>query len=231
MIFSLNRFRRKKKPPKANVLIVDPGHGGRLPGAISKCGRWREKDINLGVARYLREWVQERSFKERLNLITFSTRSMDSYASLSERTEFANEAVKDYGPPKSVFVSIHTNARPMRGKHGIEFETYYYKGSEEGWSLASHILNELLKLSLFDIPIIDRGVKVGERKSKSSGLMKPFYVLKHTSMVSALVELGFLSDKEEAIILSKPENQERMAKAILDGVVKYLGLGIKEYPI
>ena len=224
MIFSLNRFRRKKKPPKANVLIVDPGHGGRLPGAISKCGRWREKDINLGVARYLIAWVKERSHKERLNLLTFSTRAVDINKSLKERCEFANLAMAQYGPPKAVFVSIHTNARPMRGKHGIEFETYYYKGSGEGWKLASAILKELLKLHTLDIPIIDRGVKVGERMGKD-GEMKPFYVLKHTSMVAALVELGFISDNEEAIILSKPENQERMAKAILDGVVGYLGLG------
>ena len=224
MFFNFFGLRQRKKPPKANVLIVDPGHGGRLPGAISKCGRWREKDINLAVARYLREWVHERSFKEKLNLIPFATRSMDNHMSLKERTDFANESVRAYGPPKAVFVSIHTNARPMRGKHGIEFETYYYKGSGEGWKLASFIQESLLRLKLFDIPILDRGVKVGERMGKD-GEMKPFYVLRHTAMTAALVELGFISDPEEAEVLSMPKNQERMASAILDGVVKYLGLG------
>ena len=224
MIFNFFGLRRNKKPPKANVLIVDPGHGGRLPGAISKCGRWREKDINLGVGRYLTRKVSDRSFKEKLNLITFSTRSMDNHSSLSDRCMFANESVRAYGPPKSVFVSIHTNARPLRGRHGVEFETYYHKGSVEGWKLASRILEELLKLHTLDIPIIDRGVKVGERMGKDK-TMKPFYVLRHTSMTAVLVELGFISDEEEAVILSQPENQERMAKAILDGVVKYLGLG------
>jgi len=224
MFFNFFGLRRKRKPPKANLLIIDPGHGGKAPGAISKCGRWREKDINLGVARYLREWVKERSWKERLNLVSHSTRTLDTYITLKERCAFANETA--YGEGRSVFVSVHTNARPMRGKHGLEIETYYHRDSVEGWRLANAVLKELVKLNLFGMPVINRGVKIGERKGKD-GQMKPFYVLKHTSMVAALIELGFISDKEEAEVLSIPENQERMAKAILEGVVKYMGLGIK----
>lgn len=221
LLFNLPRkiFSRKSKSPKWSI-VIDPGHGGKDSGAVNKTYGYMEKNINLAVGNYMRRYIRERVPK----LISCPTRLTDTTVSLPGRCQIANDFLRFNfnGKPADAFISIHTNARPMRGRHGIEFETYYHKSSAEGWHLSSAILDELLKLQLLDIPIIDRGVKVGERRSKSSGQMVPFYVLKHTAMPACLVELGFLSDDEEARILVNSANQELMAMAIVDGVVKYL---------
>lgn len=213
----LRHLRRKPKQPKWSI-VIDPGHGGKHPGAVN----WMyghveditvmEKDINLAVANFMSQYMTN-SIPEVTRRLT---RRVDTTVSLSDRCRYAN-GVRPNDKPADAFISIHTNARPMKGRYGLEIETFHFRGSEEGEELAYCIQDTLFNQSMkFGVPVIDRGVKIGERNGK------PFYVLKNTNMPAALVELGFLSDDEEAKLLVNPANQELMAMAIVDGVVQWL---------
>ena len=211
---------RKPKPPKWSI-VIDPGHGGKHPGAVSKTYGYMEKNINLHVAEFMRQYIIDQVPELR----AYSIRRADRAVALSDRCRFANdwfEETADGRKKIDAFISIHTNARLMKGKYGLEIETFHFRGSEEGEELAYCIQDTLFNRSMaFGVPVIDRGVKIGQRRGKD-GELKDFYVLRKTNMTACLVELGFLSDDEEAQILIKPENQEIMAKAIVDGVVAYL---------
>jgi len=216
IFFNFLKRMRKPKQPKWSI-VIDPGHGGRHPGAVNKTYGYMEKNINLHVAEHMEKYIIGRVPE----LVSYPTRYDDSTVSLSERCGFANK-LRLRGKPVDVFISIHTNARPMKGKYGLEIETFHFRGSEEGRELAIFIQDRLLHRSeKFGLAVIDRGVKIGQRRGKD-GELKDFYVLRETHMTAALVELGFLSDDEEAKLLIYPVYQETMAKAIVDGVVAYL---------
>jgi len=207
---------RKPKPPKWSI-VIDPGHGGKHPGAVNKTYGYMEKNINLHVAEHMEKYI----IGCVPELVSYPTRYDDRTVSLPDRCQFANRQMLR-GEPVDAFISIHTNARVLKGRYGLEIETFHFRGSEEGEDLAYYIQDTLFNRSMaFGVPVIDRGVKIGQRRGKD-GELKDFYVLRKTHMTAVLVELGFLSDDEEAKLLIRPENQKIMAKAIVDGIVAYL---------
>jgi len=177
-----------KKP----ILVIDPGHGGTDPGAIDPLYGIQEKRVTLNVALYLKEWALKKG-----SFTPYLTRDDDRHVSLDERCFTSNSCNAD------AFLSIHCNARERRGKLGIEIETYHFPGSEKGKIYARLILDILFDLVNKLTPCFNRGVKE-----------KGFYVLKHTKAPAVLVELGFLSDPEEATWLVGSANQEAMAAAL-----------------
>lgn len=206
---------RKKSTASKWSIVIDPGHGGKHPGAVSKTYGYMECNINLHVAEHMEKHIRG-CVPE---LVCRLTRFGDQTVSLPDRCKFANES--PWGAKKvDAFISIHTNARCLKGRYGLEIETFHFRGSEEGRELAGCIQDALMGCR-YRIPVIDRGVKIGQRRGED-GELKDFYVLRKTNMTACLVELGFLSDDEEAQLLIKPMNQEIMAKAIVDGVVAYL---------
>ena len=175
------------------VLMIDPGHGGIKPGAIDPIYGIKEKRVTLSVALYLKEWALKRG-----SFTPYLTRDDDSHVSLDERCFTSNACEAD------AFLSIHCNARERRGKPGIEIEAYHFPGSKRGGILASLILERLEDIFLLTgEPFFNRGIKE-----------KGFYVLKHTKAPAVLVELGFLSDPEEAAWLVGSKNQEALAAAL-----------------
>ena len=177
------------------IAVIDPGHGGRDPGAVAN--NVLEKDVNLEVALRLRKNVVQGDYL----FMPFLTRGDDHYVSLQQRCDTANEA------KAALFVSLHCNARPMRGREGIEIETYHYPGSYVGETVASVLFNFLF-VSIDDkYKCIPRGIK-----------QKAFYVLKHTTCPAVLVEMGFLTDPEEARWLNEGVNQNLLAQAIAEGI-------------
>lgn len=175
--------------------VIDPGHGGADPGAVSN--DVLEKDINLEVALRLRKYVMQGDYL----YMPFLTRGDDYSVSLQKRCDIANKA------KASLFVSLHCNARPMRGREGIEIETYHYPGSYVGEIIASVLFNFLFVEIDEKYKCIPRGIKQGN-----------YYVLKHTAMPAALVEMGFLTDPEEAEWLNKSESQQLLARALAEGI-------------
>ena len=180
---------------RSYIAVIDPGHGGSDPGAVAN--DVLEKDVNLEVALRLRKYVVQGDYL----FMPFLTRGDDHYVSLQQRCDTANEA------KASLFVSLHCNARPMRGREGIEIETYHYPGSYVGETVASVLFNFLFVEISNKYKCIPRGIK-----------QKAFYVLKHTTCPAVLVEMGFLTDPEEARWLNEGVNQNLLAQAIAEGI-------------
>jgi len=192
-------------------IVIDPGHGGFQPGGMNRRFGILEKDIVLKMAEYMKEELiyNYPSINFRL------TRNSDISVSLRDRCEMAN----DFGA--DLFISIHTNARLLKGKYGLEIETYHDENSVNGRKLATIIQKNLVNDTICNVPTIDRGVKTGRRWSSRKGKWMPFYVLRHTAMPAVLVELGFLSDNEEAIILTDPDYQNIMGIILAQSVDEY----------
>ncbi len=191
-------------------LCIDAGHGGKDPGAVNKELDIQEKKINLAVALLMRGYA----FSGDYLFDAYMTRHTDDFVSLRDRCG------KSLSWKTHAFLSIHTNARPMRGKPGVEIETYHYPGSKKGEEFATIVQETLIKDVGEIFKVIDRGAKAGK-----------YYVLKHTKMPAVLAELGFLSDNEEALFLSSINNQEKIAKSLCEAAETFLEGGGHEWTI
>jgi N-acetylmuramoyl-L-alanine amidase len=181
-------------------IIIDVGHGGHDPGAIGIHGI-QEKDIVLSIAQNILE-LNSRILDGELNI--YLTRNGDTFVSLSDRSRLAKALHAD------VFVSLHCNASPVNSR-GMEV---YVKNSanhhlKASTSLSLAILNESSKKLGFGI----RGVKFSN-----------FQVLRDMSgfCPAVLIELGFVTNWDEASYFLKPTNNIALALAILMGIIDYL---------
>lgn len=182
-------------PAGRPVVVLDPGHGGSDPGAPGP-GSLEEKDIALAIARKARALLDEAGLRVVL------TRDGDRTIGLYERAAVPGRV------GAALFVSIHANASPLRSTAGIE--TYYYPGSPAGRRLAAVLQRTLV--SRLGRP--DRGVQAAD-----------FVVVREPAVPAALVECGYLTNREEARLLASEDYQLRVARAIADGVLSYLRPG------
>jgi N-acetylmuramoyl-L-alanine amidase len=118
---------------------------------------------------------------------------------LQARCDVANRV-----PQTALFLSIHCNAFSNPSAHGME--TYYAAGSGRGQKLAAYLNDELAKAG----GLFNRGVKTAN-----------YYVLRHTSMPASLVELAFITNPREEKLLNSDAYQNKLAKAIVQGIVRY----------
>ncbi len=225
-------FRPPSELRPVRTVVIDPGHGGRDPGAIG-VGGLREKDVTLRLSRALRDRLEERGFR------VVTTRDDDRTLSLEERTAIAEGAGGD------VFVSLHANAARRRSAHGIE--TYYLDSTHERHTLRlaalesgveSKHLDELQRTlaSLRVSAASDQsaslasevhralvtGLRAQWRDVADLGVKQgPFYVLFLSSMPAILVEAGFLTNGPEARRLGNREYIERTAERIAEGIARY----------
>ncbi|MBT3268684.1 N-acetylmuramoyl-L-alanine amidase [Candidatus Poribacteria bacterium] len=208
------------------TVIIDAGHGGKDPGAVNRWGV-REKDVNLAVALLLRDYVEGES-----DIPVVMTRDTDMYLTLDERTELANDYVgNEAGRQPSVFVSIHCNA--AANIHAVGAETYVYNTTAtdrraarvaarenlgQDFSL-DFIFADMRKRAIADLTeqfavrVQDElvaGAHVADRDVRGG----PFYVLFFSAMPSVLVELGFLTNRDEQARLATVAGQRALAQAI-----------------
>lgn len=191
-----------RRPP---LIYIDPGHGGSEPGAVS--GGYREKDLNLQVARRLNTILKSKGYQ------TVMSRTNDTQVSLSNRAQEANRINSD------IFVSIHFNA--FRGTaRGIE--TYYYNqnGStsnplannpsriNNSRSLANAIHGNVLRKS----GAVDRNVRTAN-----------FHVVRETFMPAVLLELGYIDHPGERALITQGSYQQILAQGVADGIDAYFG--------
>ena len=174
-------------------VMLDPGHGGSLHGTTGLSGR-REQDINLDVALRLYKMLEQAKARPMM------TRFGDDTVSLHARPAMAN------AKGAHIFISIHANSngRPNSAR-GIE--TYY--GHDRSYRLARTLHQQLVK----ELGAPDRRVR------KRPGLV----VTRETKMPSVLLEIGYMNHREEDRLLGLPEYRQRVAKAIFNGIVKYMG--------
>ncbi len=214
-------------------LVLDPGHGGKDPGALGLYGL-REKDIVLTVAKKV-----ARKVATKMGIEVVLTRKTDSFIPLEERTAIANTKGGD------LFISIHANAAPSPKIEGIE--TYYLDlaSSEEERTLAAlenassshqisdlqNILSNLMQNSKKDESTRLAGIMQDQLVSglcstypgiTNHGVKKaPFIVLIGAQMPSILTEIAFISNPHEAKRLQDDRYLEALADRITEGVISY----------
>ncbi|MDF1764731.1 MAG: N-acetylmuramoyl-L-alanine amidase [Oleibacter sp.] len=223
---------------KRNIIIaIDAGHGGEDPGAIGY-GKTKEKQVVLAIAKEL-----ERLLRNELGYTPFMVRTGDYYLGLRERSEKARKANAD------LFVSIHADSfkHPsakgssvfVLSDRGATSETARYLAQKENSSDLVGGVNisdreDHLALTLLDLSMTAKrgiSVKIGDQilgeMGKISKLHKnqveeaAFMVLKSPDVPALLVETGFISNPDEAKKLATRDYQNRMARAIFDGIKQY----------
>ena len=175
------------------TVVIDPGHGGRQPGA--HYSGVSEKEINLAVALKLENLLTARGYQ------VVMTRSDDTGIGLYERAELANASGAD------LFVSLHSNAMANAPNfQGIL--TYHYPSNSSGAELAQSIQTAVCQAT----GGADRGVRSAD-----------FVVLRETDMSAALVEMGYMSSPGELARLLNASYQDKLAQGIAEGIAQYLG--------
>lgn len=181
------------------VVFLDPGHGGKQPGALNSELQLVEKALNLDVTLRLREFMEEAGWKVILS------REEDEELSLSERSELANRSGAE------IFVSIHFNSALNPEARGME--TYALIPASEplpgnGQDTQNLQLAWVLQKALVDSMLWkDRGV----RRAR-------FMVLRDLQIPGVLVELGFISNEQEARLISQEEIRQQLAQALWKGL-------------
>jgi N-acetylmuramoyl-L-alanine amidase len=215
-------------------IVIDPGHGGKDPGAIGPEGT-KEEDIVLDIALQLRDKLRKNG---KYNVLM--TREEDTYLSLAKRVKFANANRAD------LFISIHINSLPQKQVNLIE--TYYYgppsdKGTlrlaeqenrdsgvqtkdfadmikkigntfkeQESVNLATAVQQSLFfNIKKHDQNIGNAGIKLA-----------PFVVLLGVDAPSVLVEISCISDKQEEAKLNTTSYRIEVASFLADGIIHYL---------
>ncbi len=226
-----------KKFTKIKRVVIDPGHGGKDPGAIGSKGLL-EKNVVLAVGKRL-----ARILKEKYNMEVILTRDKDVYIPLEERTAIANSNNAD------LFISIHANASRRRSAKGIETYILNWTSDEEAIRVAARenaISFKKMKQSQSELQMILQDLARDDKKDKSMKLaynvqnsmvdtlsndykrvvdlgvkQALFYVLVGAEMPSILVEVSFISNREEEKRLSQKKYRAKIAEAIARGVKFY----------
>jgi len=221
-------------------VVVDPGHGGKDPGAVGP-GGLKEKDVNLEIALRLKAALED------MGLIVVMTREDDTFIPLSERTALANKEAAD------IFISVHCNAAPwkkrarktMRGSEtyflslaktdearataamenaAIQFEQPDAKTKNMDevqfilWDMVQNqYLTESSDLAEYVQEALGASLPVPSRGVNQAG----FYVLNGAYMPAILVESAFISHKDEEKLLKKSDTRRKIAQAIAKGLAAF----------
>jgi N-acetylmuramoyl-L-alanine amidase len=218
------------------TIVIDPGHGGVDPGAVGKKGLY-EKDANLAIAKYLKEWIVDS-----LDVKVIMTRETDKYLSLKARTQIANRNSAD------LFISVHCNASAKSNVMG-GFETYFlaeartteeravamrenaslkFDGIEPA-SVIDKILLDLAQTACLEESncfaeciqqSAERSLSIASRGVKQAG----FYVLRGAFMPAILVECAFVSNLHEEKLLKEKSFRQQLALVLFHGIRDYISV-------
>jgi len=199
--YAILTLERSIPPFEPIILVIDPGHGGGDPGAIHF--GMLEKHLVFDISMKLMQLLHNNPF-----IRVYSTRYGDYNLSRERRAEIANSIGAD------IFISIHINAAHNRNANGIE--TWYTIGElelEGNHNLNSQQLATIIQRNLIrNTGANDRGVRVRHN----------MVINRDSEMPSALVELGFLSNRYEAERLRVVEYQWLLAEALYNGIIEVL---------
>jgi N-acetylmuramoyl-L-alanine amidase len=235
-VASKNNIEVDRKKWLINCVIIDPGHGGRDPGAIGK-GGLKEKDVTLNIAKRLKGKLEKN-----LNVKVLMTRENDTFIALKERTLFANSN------DGKLFVSIHVNANRKKTIRG--FSTYFLGVANTQAALevaelensvieleesidayrelqdAAHILNAIVKNTNVkeseDLARIVNKTMKNKLKIPEQGVYQAgFYVLVGSAMPTVLIETAHISNAYEEKKLRTNLFKQKIAEAIYESIVKF----------
>lgn len=185
---------------KLNI-VIDPGHGGKDSGAVAVDGYTYEKDLNLLVAENLMKKLNENS-----EINARITRTRDEYIKLLDRASVSNDNNAD------LFLSIHFNSSDNTSANGIEVLYASEKNIAIKDTVQKHFANCLQKALIRETGAVDRGIKN----------TPAIIVLNKTKNVSALVELGFLSNESDLENIKDPDYIDKLARGIYNGIEDYM---------
>tara|TARA_B100000963_G_C22581431_1_gene651034 strand:+ start:320 stop:1177 length:858 start_codon:yes stop_codon:yes gene_type:complete len=226
--------KEKEKINEKYVVVIDPGHGGKDPGAIGVNGTL-EKDINLLFATIIKSVLSSSNIKVEL------TRTDDRYLYLRERINFAEKLKAD------LFISIHADASKNRNASGFSIFSLSDKASDKEAKKLAQRENKSdfiggLKIRHSDPLIKDNLIKIFQRQtmnesSKIANIVinnikklsinnrghrnAGFVVLKSLTTPSILVELGFITNKKEEKMLNNKRYLIKISKIISLSIFKY----------
>ncbi len=226
------------------TVVIDAGHGGKDPGAISANKKLYEKDVTLKVALMVGESIK----KNHPEVKVLYTRKTDVFVGLNDRARMANKANAD------LFISIHTNAAKSRTAKGAETytlgieeerternleiakrengviflednheKTYanFNPNSPESYIIFEYMQSEFVKESIHMAQYVQEHLASDANRHDRGVRQAGFLVLNATSMPSILVELGYISNAEDAKYLGSESGQKRMSRCISEAFDKY----------
>ena len=185
---------------KGSTIVVDPGHGGAQPGAVSLESGFYEKDINLAVARLLSDLLQTAGANVAL------TRYDDTTVSLADRPALATSLKAD------VFISIHCNALNSPTKVSGT-ETYYHKQDSTSRELAACVQGAVVRAA---------GTDDGGYQSDTTIYASGFKALRDSTVPAALLEMGYLDHPSDMTKLTSEDSQRKFAEGIFQGIKTFL---------
>ena len=219
---------------KIRRIVIDPGHGGKDPGA--RGSKSYEKNIALTISKELKKRVEKE-----LGLEVLLTRDTDEFISLKKRTQIANAFNADF------FISVHINASVKKSMHGVEvyflstknisddranevmhfensvverFEGFEAKKEYDDLSfiLSDMMQNEFLMASQELAEELQKDLTKGTSFKDRGVRQAGFYVLKGAFMPSVLVELGFITNKKQESQLLSKEYQKKIVNSLIKGI-------------
>lgn len=215
ILYSLNVERQDNAIPTAGngqrTVVIDAGHGGEDPGAVSEYNQLKEKEVNLNIATKVKALLESDNYK------VIMTREEDKLEYPDETKGIYNKRLADLTRRKKIMdegggdivVSIHLNKFPQTQYFGAQ--VFYPPNSPDSKRLAETIQNSLKEM------VDPNNKRVAMVKDKQPQII----ILQNLKTTSVVVECGFLSNQEEERKLGTPEYQEKLALAIKDGIDKY----------
>jgi len=176
----------------SGTVVIDPGHGGKDPGATSYHGYY-EKTVNLSIARKVASYLENRGVQ------VIMTRNSDTFIELNERAAIANRAGAD------LFVSIHADSHQNRSQNGYTI----YVARSASWS--SKKVGIAIDQSMGQTGLASKGMRNSD-----------FRVLVRTACPAVLIECGYLTNPSEASLLYDSDFQDRIARSIANGIIASL---------
>lgn len=234
------KLENEKKNWKLNVIVIDPGHGGKDPGTIGVHGT-EEKNVALAIGLDVRRDLHKALPKVKVVM----TRDKDVFVPLDKRGEIANDA------GGKLFISIHCNSMPTKPNPMNGVETYFlrpgktaeairiaaqenaaikyendYEKKYRSYDADNLILTTMahsayVKLSERLAELIETNVSSVAHERDNGVGQAGFYVLIGASMPAVLVETGYLSNIQQERFLRSKRGQRLIAKGITDAIVKY----------
>lgn len=234
----VSEIKKGKGLREIRIVVIDPGHGGRDPGAIGPQGLL-EKDVVLSVSKKLGNIL-----RKKYGMKVIYTRKRDVFIPLEERTAIANSKKAD------LFISIHANASRQKRVRGIETYILNWTTNREAMRVAARenaISYKKMQQAQSDVQMILQDLARDNKKDESMRLaynvqssvvntlrqdyskivnlgvkQALFYVLVGAEMPSILVEISFISNYAEEKRLAKKTYREKIAEAIAEGVKYYI---------
>lgn len=233
--FSLLKSDGKSKA-RQKIIVLDPGHGGKDPGAIGAYGKTQEKNITLAMGKELKSLLESRGYK------VYLTRSTDIFIPLRQRVKIAQKYKAD------LFMSLHADSAVNRKATGLSVYTLSETASDkEAAALAerenkvdiiggvdfsenSKEINDILislsqtdcrnkssKFAGYMVSEMKKSVKLVNDTHRFAG----FAVLKAPDIPSALLEMGYLSNRQEEQYLKQSSYRQKLAKSAASAIDRY----------